>query len=507
MENLEEEKREEQGAAEGEARPVKMRWGRVVDDGTPSEAEKPAEEKPAPPPKARPLRFPVEEIVGSERAEGVPSEGDPISTVPPAPVSAPKPERKGPERRETQEDLAGRRAEAERIRLRRMQEQRAAERAAKEREIAERERRMRYAEERHRREEETERLRQELEQENLRRKIARRRRRRAFSAGVAGVFSLIFGLFTRIRVSKRAVLTLLSTALVTVLLAAVVGNLLRARLPDAEEETTTDEPPQETIAYGRDFLVPAVNAATVSLEGATAASLKSEAKRFRETGIDAVSLLLRRDDGTLLFRSLTESGIFGSAEDEAETPLLSLGEILRPFRDAGLYVSCLFPMRYTVDGDGYTREVLRAYETALLLEIAEAGADEVVLSESDLLFNLREENAVPNRLATLRETVAAVNLRAPETAVGIALSPEFLATSESDRYLGEIAETFDFTLIDLCGIKNSELDLVSAVSSAVTEHLYFILRYGMRVLIPYGTAEGVVNREVYNWQEGTIGER
>ena len=453
-----------------------MRWGRVVDDGI----ETPPEEKPPgaveePTSKLRPMRFPVEEIVLPQRGADAPKlDSAPTSVSPPKNPPLQPTVQASPKRREAAEAVAARRAESER---RAVRERQAAERAVREREIAERERRLRYAEEQRRREEETERLRQELEQEMLRKKIARRRRSRAFFAGIAGVFAMIFGLFTRIRVSKRAVLTLLSTAIVTVLLAAVVGNLLRSRLPAASEETTTEEPPTETVAYGRDFFVPSLNAATVFLEGATAASLKSEAKRFRETGIDAVSLALRRDDGTLFFASLTESGMFGTSEDEADSELLSLREIFKPFHDNGLYVTCLFPMRYTVDGDGYTREVLRAYETALLCEIAEAGADEVVLSESDLLFTLSEENAVPNRLVTLRETVTAVNLRAPETAVGIALSPEFLLTNESDRYLGEIAETFDLTLLDLCRIKNSELDLVSAVSSAVTEHLYFILLY------------------------------
>lgn len=488
MENTEEKpivKENSAEATEEAARPVKMRWGRVVDDGMSADE--------APKPTAQPRETIPSPSLAEEKPTEVPKE---IRKEKPVVRQAPTP-------RQNPAADAARQAELQKARLRQLQEREAAERAERAREQAERERRRKYAEEHRKREEETERLRQELEQEKLRRKIARRRRGRAVASGILGVFALFFGLFAKIRVTKRVVITLISSLLVALLLAALVGNLLRRRLPSEDEGTTDETTTAETVIYGREFYVPSVKAAIVSLDGATTASLKEAAKRFRATEVDGVSLLLRGSDGELMFDSQTQGGIFGSAGD---TEKLSLKEIFKPFRDAGLYVTCLFPMRYMVDGDGYTRDVLYAYEIALLCEIAEAGADEVILSSVDsILVSDSRDVDILEGLSSLREIARAVNLRAPETAVGIALSPEFLLTNESDRYLSEIAEAFDLTLLDLCGLKNSELDLPSTIGAAVTDHLYFILRYGMRVLIPYGTAEGVVNRDVYNWQEGTIG--
>ena len=138
-------------AEEATAKPVKMRWGRVVDDGTDADEEK------------KPAVQPRESIPSPKSVEEKPVEMPKVvEKVRPVARQA------QPTRQDTVAEAA-RQAEAKKAQLRRLQEREAAERAERAREQAERERRRKYAEEHRRREEETERLRQELEQEKLRR--------------------------------------------------------------------------------------------------------------------------------------------------------------------------------------------------------------------------------------------------------------------------------------------------------------------------------------------------
>ena len=148
--------------------------------------------------------------------------------------------------------------------------------------------------------------------------------------------------------------------------------------------------------------------------------------------------------------------------------------------------------------------MLRAYETALLSEVAEAGADEVILLDADGLFSAESEDVISASDAVweLTDVARAVNARSPETVVGIAFAPAFLGSADSDRHLGSIAEAFDLLLLDLRGSADAE-DVHTAVASGVAEHLYFILRYKMRVLIPAGTADAVTGEAVNSWQEGS----
>ena len=355
------------------------------------------------------------------------------------------------------------------------------------------------------------RMEEELYREELRRRIRKKRRKEAVKDFFAFFIGAVLTLPKRIRISKKFIAALLLTVLLSGVSAVVLGNLLKSRVDangdEGEESTSVGEESEEEI-FLRGFDVPEVNAGIVSLEGATPKSLRGEARRFSEAGVTAVSLVLRNGDGELLFSSMADGAL---GIDKGDERLLPIDEILAPFLEYELYVSCLLPMRYGIDGDGYSRSVLYAYETALLSEIAEAGASEVVLLDCDSLF-LRDgadltddtsEFGAADVVLELRSLARTVNARAPEVAVGIAFSPAFLSTRESDRYLTSIIEAFDLVLFDLREAEN-EKDVYEAVSSGITEHLYFVLRYSMRILIPEGSAEAVTAVSVGNWQEGTL---
>ena len=348
-------------------------------------------------------------------------------------------------------------------------------------------------------------LRAELEQARLRKKIRRKRRKEQFGDVVLFLLGAVLSLFRRIRISGKAILAIVLTLGIAVVLATVLGLILGKYVDTnatPESSVTEEETEESTESIGADRTVPRLNAGIVSLEDATERFLKSEALRFASTGMTSVSLLLRDAEGDLLYASQTD-GVFG--ETAENTDLLSIDEILAPFVSRGLYVSCLLPIRYFSDGDPYSEEILYAYEKTLLQEIAEAGANEVVLLPGEgSLIGASETESPEAALEKLYDLCRAVHRRSASTAVGIALSPEFLATKESDRYLGEIAEEFDFLLIDLRFAARSEEDQYEAVSESISSHLYFILRYSMRVLIPEGCADAVTRAEIYDWQEGSV---
>lgn len=371
--------------------------------------------------------------------------------------------------------------------------------------------------ERRRLEAESARHRAEIEEAELRHRLRKHRRRETALDVFGAIFGALFSLIRSIRISKKAVLAIAVTLLCSCLLAVILGNVLKGIVgtgtpedtgaeSDYEAQEGTEDPPHNS----RNVTVSELNAGVVSLVGATEKSLRSEAERFLAAGMTSVSLLLRDGDGNLLFRAKTDEAL--GIEDktgETDRELLSLEEICKPFLVRDIYVSCILPVRYFSDGDEYSQSVLYAYETALLCEIAEAGADEVILLDGDALLlsalqtETEAENAVSEAISELSAMARAVNERVPELPVGIALSPAFLATRESDVRLSELVSAFDFSLLDLRSAEK-ESDLYSAVSSGVSEHLYFILRYKMRVLIPAGSAEAVSREEIKNWQEGTL---
>lgn len=355
------------------------------------------------------------------------------------------------------------------------------------------------------------RMEEELYRAELKKKLRKKRRKEAFSDFWILLLGAVLTLPRRIRISKRFVIALTATLLLSGITAVILGNLLKARVDvggdDGETSESTEAESEESF-FTRGFDVPEVNAGIVSLENATAKGLRSEARRFYDAGVSAVSLVLRDNEGTLLFSAKADNAL---GIDRGAESLLSIDEILSPFLEYELYVSCLLPMRYGIDGDAYSRSVLYAYETALLSEIAEAGAAEVILLDCDALFPHQGDEdtdgtsdlSAADAVLELQRMARSVNEHSPETAVGVAFSPAFLLTRDSDRYLESIAQAFDLILLDLRAAEN-ESDPNTAVSTGISEHLYFVLRYSMRVLIPAGSAEAAIKVSVENWQEGTL---
>ena len=354
---------------------------------------------------------------------------------------------------------------------------------------------------------ENEAMREELEHAKLQRAIRKKRRRENTAHAVQAFFFGILAFFRFLIPSKKTVLALSVTACCALLFAIVLGNLLKDRVtPNGTGDST--EPPTETeaetVPYDRGLVIPAQNAGIVSLADATESALRKEAKRFREAGMTAVSLLLRDLDGALLY----DSAISTAPEGISEIGTLPISRILNLFHEEGMYVSCMLPMRFFHARDTHSERILYAYETELLSEIAQAGADEIVLLDADRLFSLTDESGArlysdKEALSALTEIAATLHADAPEAAVGLACAPDFLASVEADLYLSALAKAFDLTLLDLRAFRTGTTEDDRSLSDTVSAHLYFVLRYGMRILIPEGAASAVSGAGIQNWQEGT----
>ncbi|MBO5270215.1 MAG: hypothetical protein J6B77_05480, partial [Clostridia bacterium] len=490
--------------------PVRMKWGRIVEDPNGTEdVPKGSEEHASAPEPAEPAkdvprvdrRF--EALRAQLEASAEPSDAPPSATPQEGAEAPPiRPDTRKPQPRR---EVSG---EAPPVTVRRAEPSPQAIRAARAREAE----RARLAEEAARAKAwENEQMRAELEQAELRRALKKKRRRERFSEGVVGFFggiAALFGaLFRLIRSSWKAILVILITLVLAVLLTVVLGNFLKTRVDPGTGSGTSEESTSETeeLPTLPSRNTPRINAGMVSLKDATVRSLKAEARRFVSAGITAVSLLMREENGKLMFSARADQAFPNQSESES---LLSAEEILTPFLEEGLYVSCLFPIRYDADGNDYTRSVLFAYECALLSEIAEAGANEViVLCASNMLIprddEVEELVSVDAAIAELSDMAHFVRNRVSDTAVGIALTPEFLSAKEHDRDLGRLATAFDLVLLDLSGDGND----AEAVAEHIAEYLYFVLRYEMRVLLPGGTAEAAIRSEIRDWQEATPAPR
>lgn len=132
----------------------------------------------------------------------------------------------------------------------------------------------------------------------------------------------------------------------------------------------------------------------------------------------------------------------------------------------------------------YEREIMKAYEIALINELALYGADDILL----LGISVTDENIAEVEAFVARAATAAEN--AP---LGVALSLDIIALAKEESYLAaRVRSSCDYLALDLTHLTVSDGESLGAdedgnpipslLEEILTEYRYYIKSYPMRIL-------------------------
>lgn len=294
---------------------------------------------------------------------------------------------------------------------------------------------------------------------------------------------------------KTIIIISVSALLVLALLFLVIGNLLNNKTSGSRDDDDDIPPGKTTVTENTHVKVKDINAYPVLLDGLTQSGLGTEVSRLLSQNITAVSLSLCGSGGELLYNSQVAQR-FGY--QSASSGKISLQAVADRLSSNNIYVSgCLDITSFSEEND-VSRSVLLSYEAAIACEAYRAGLNDIVLRCRALSVDGADE------LTRLVGNIKNVESR---VVVGFALTPELLGSENSAELVAKLWEEFDFLALDLSALPVDE-NLPSAVGEALDATLYYTLRYGMRVLLPYtedtDIAEklrsAVQDRSISNWQ-------
>ena len=181
---------------------------------------------------------------------------------------------------------------------------------------------------------------------------------------------------------------------------------------------------------------------------------------IEETASGQRAILLKNKSGELLYSSPTAQTL---GSQPVENELLSAGEIISLIKEKTEYVSVYLPLMSHVDENGSTTEAVHAFEMALACEIAEAGADEVILC----FFDDMNEN-VKEMLCSISESYRkTVKTKTP---LGLMLPYSFFMSEGANKICLDLSKHFELLAVDLTDLAFVEADKTEAETAFESEN-------------------------------------
>lgn len=188
----------------------------------------------------------------------------------------------------------------------------------------------------------------------------------------------------------------------------------------------------------------------------------------------AVTLVLRNGSGELLYSSPAAQSLGAQSSD---TSLQPVADILSPFKEKGCYVSVYVSLSGISGENTATASAIRAFEGALIAEIAEGGADEIVLFGSDSLL---EEDVAS--LCSFSENLR--NNTSIGIPVGVLLPYPFFIREQGSELCREISRYFEFMAVDYTDAEViEELGITDVIGSRIDSMQMYFSRYSVRIVI------------------------
>ena len=300
-------------------------------------------------------------------------------------------------------------------------------------------------------------------------------RRRAFRSrhhapmGKGGKLAVIFG----------------CTALILFVFAVMLGNYLRglaeAVIEDTTEPSTTEEEiyyanaPDEVIAmgiyFGGEFAADETETKAETAEEDT--SVPEEPVRF-----DSLSLSLREknlESGEMMLAYFSPISLEYGIDVIGETALEDGLSAIKAFYGERMPICGVFEIDHP-DRPAQSRDIMRAYEIALICELIDAGIEEIVLVGFDF--------AVEEGISFISDIY---EQKGRDTAIGLALPFDFFIAPEAQGELSEITKRCGFLALDLCSLKVPALMTAeSLITDRVSRTRAICREFSVRVLLGCG---------------------
>lgn len=238
----------------------------------------------------------------------------------------------------------------------------------------------------------------------------------------------------------------------------IIGNVLGKKSDqyrsdsEARDADTVSDIPEPSPA------LPAVNAYAY-LPDNPAFSLSALA----ESGATAITVPLNHPDGTPRFTSGIKTG--GAS---------SLSALVGTADEGGIYVTGVYYITALADEDDLKRSIAMTEAAAEIAEAIRTGVDDVLILLDGGDTEYREE------LYYLSENVRRLE---PNAVLGLALPRPMSDTPETGEWVERLSSAFSYLALD-CTKPEGDVP-ENAVSERVGSMLYYLLRYRMRVLLPY----------------------
>ncbi len=272
---------------------------------------------------------------------------------------------------------------------------------------------------------------------------------------------------------KRSAAPIIITVIAFILLSVVISTVIGIALGRRAEKVDTDKRFDfERVDYDS-------NGKNVSAVEAYHFPYGAKPYDYVYQDITDLSVCVAHKDGKLDYSfeiaknmPVRENGesSFASLCDEAE--------------DAGARVCAYMYVTAFEFEDKYERDVMKAYEIALVREIAESGAEDILL----LGLDVTEDN-----IDEIEEFVARTAISAGNVQIGVAVDEETLALTEDEVYFAaRLRSACDYLAFDLTDLtvsdgESSEKDengekKPSKLEEELEKNRYYIMSYPMRIL-------------------------
>ena len=268
---------------------------------------------------------------------------------------------------------------------------------------------------------------------------------------------------------KRRIRTMIITAAIVLalltILFLVIGNVFFDKANEDENE------PKQTTAPQTDDSIPAdsarqIKATAISFES----SLSSALDAAKAGGFNGVSVMMNAPDGKLTHYSDIANRLKYESATNANT---SVSRLMESAESRSLYVSGLYYVSAFSESDDLARSVKIAELATVISESLRAGLNEVIL----LAPNIKEEQC-----AEITHLISEIRAFVPDAVIGFAL-PNSLVESKNAEAIDALAKEINFLALDLT--RYEDVDPLDFTKESVGAMLYSLLRYKMRVIIPF----------------------
>ena len=251
--------------------------------------------------------------------------------------------------------------------------------------------------------------------------------------------------------------------LVLALLFLVIGNLIGNKVDESIESRKS----RETKVQDQGYITPkSVNAYPIKLYDEDA-GLSARLKKLSADGYKEICFDLDTNDGSLLYSSQVAAEL---DRQNAGASLTKLSDVTAISKELGLYTIAITHIPDFFNDNDLIRSAALGYHSALIAEALRAGVDEVLVFVSDVSIERYEE------LIALSD---AVKKLCPDGTLGISLPVSAFSEAQDTTVANKLLDAFDYLSADLTVYPSDE------VGDALGQMLYYLLRYNVRVLLPY----------------------